>query len=58
MSIPSAPARTDLDRLQWRALGVGAVALLVCLVGALFSPVQFFRSYLVAYLFCLGIALG
>jgi hypothetical protein len=32
--------------------------LLLCLVGAFFSPAQFFRSYLLAYLFWLGIALG
>jgi hypothetical protein len=58
MSTPSAAAPTDLDRLQWWALGVGAAALVVCVVGAVFSAEQFFCSYLVAYLLCLGLALG
>ncbi len=58
MSAAPPPVRVELDRLQRTALMVGAVALLVCLLGALFSPEQFFRSYLVAFLLCLGIALG
>ena len=53
----SAP-RIDLGRLQWGALGIGVAALVVCVIGALFSPVAFFGAYLVAYLLCLGIALG
>jgi hypothetical protein len=52
------PRRAELDRLQWRALAVGVAALLVCGVGALFSPAQFFRAYLVAYLYFAGIAVG
>jgi hypothetical protein len=52
-------ARTeDVARLSRRALGVGAAALLACAAGAPFSPAQFFRAYLTAYLFYLGIALG
>ncbi len=50
--------REQLERLQWRALAVGAAVLAVCVVGAFFSPTQFFRAYLIAYLFFLGIALG
>jgi hypothetical protein len=53
-----ADRRERLERLQWRALVVGAVALAVCVVGAFFSPTQFFRAYLVAYLFFLGLAHG
>ena len=53
------PARTaELDRLQWPALGAGVVALVVCIIGAFFSPTQFVRAYLTAYQFFLGIALG
>jgi len=37
---------------------IGAVGLVVCLVGAVTNPSQFFRSYLVGYLLWLGIALG
>jgi hypothetical protein len=44
--------------LRKRALIVGGVAAMACLIGALFDSAQFFRSYLVAYLFWLGIALG
>lgn len=50
--------RPQLDRVQAQSLLVGAAALALCLVGALRSPEQFFRSYLFAYLFWLGIALG
>ena len=52
------PQRAELERVRRWALGVGAVALLVCAAGAPFSPVQFFRAYLAAYQFYLGIALG
>jgi hypothetical protein len=37
---------------------VGGVALIICVIGALFSPDQFFRSYLFSYLFYLGMTLG
>lgn len=51
-------ARHPLVALGGRArhVGIGALALAVLL--GLFDPTQFFRSYLVAFLFCLGIALG
>jgi hypothetical protein len=50
--------REELERLQWRSLAAGGIALVVCVVGAFFSPQQFFRAYLAAYQFYLGIALG
>ena len=50
--------RTDFDRVQKRALAIGAVAALVAIAGALVDREQFFRSYLVAYLFWLGLSLG
>ncbi len=37
---------------------VGVVALVPCIIGALFSTEQFFRAYLTAYVFYLGIPLG
>ena len=48
---------------RWSACSVGLcwsaiVALGVCVLGAFFSPDQFFRAYLTAYQFYLGIALG
>jgi len=47
-----------LHRLQWRAFTVGMVALGIAVMGAIAMPQQFFRSYLVAYLFWFGIAMG
>ena len=36
----------------------GAVVLAICLAAGFADKTDFFRSYLIAYLFCLGIALG
>jgi hypothetical protein len=47
-----------LRRVQRGGLIVGLVALGVCGLAALVSPEQFFRSYLIAYLFWFGIGLG
>jgi len=35
----------DLDRVQQRSLAVGIVALLLCILGAMFRPDQFSRSW-------------
>ena len=48
----------SLRRLQRTALGVGGIAALACVAGAFTSPEQFFRSYLLAYLYWFGFALG
>jgi hypothetical protein len=50
--------RSELNRVLRMAPMVGGVALLVCIIGAPFSPQQFFRAYLAAYCFWLGIPLG
>lgn len=51
--------RRQLDRVQRAALIVGVLGLVACGAGAaLGNVVQFFRSYLVAYLFWLGLGLG
>jgi hypothetical protein len=44
--------------MQRGALLIGAVGLGLCVIGALFSAGQFFQSYLFAYVFWLGIAVG
>jgi len=49
---------TQLDRIKRRALVVGVVSLALCIVGAFFSREQFFRSYLLGYLFWMGLTLG
>lgn len=51
-------APPSVTRLQTRALWVGMAGLALCAFGALTNPAQFFRSYLVGYLFALGLALG
>lgn len=51
-------APPSVDQFQRRALMVGGVAVAVCIIGAIFNLEQFLRSYLVAYVFWLGITLG
>ncbi len=52
----------DLERVLSRAgriaLIVGILGLGVCVAGAFFTPAQFFRSYLWAYMFYCGLTLG
>lgn len=47
-----------IDRVRHRALLAGIAGLAVCAIGALFDPVQFFRSYLWAYWLWMGAAIG
>lgn len=47
-----------LRRIQRVALAIGVIGLAACGAGAAASPTQFFRSYLIAFLFWFGIALG
>ena len=54
----SATLGPHLQRLQQRALMVGVGGLGLCVVGVFLNPGQFFRAYLLAYLFWLGLALG
>jgi len=48
----------ELDRLERRFLWAGVIALALCIVGAFFNTTQFFRSYLLAYVFWIGFPLG
>jgi hypothetical protein len=48
----------DVNSCQVRALIVGIVAAVVCIVDGFFFPTQFFRSYLFAYVFWIGFPLG
>jgi hypothetical protein len=52
--------RQQMDRAQVMALVVGLTASAAFLVGALFAPdpARFLRSYLLAFLFWIGLALG
>jgi hypothetical protein len=47
-----------LGRLQQRALVIGAIALVGAIVGAVTNIDQFFRSWLIGFLFCLSLTLG
>jgi hypothetical protein len=46
------------QRLQRRVLLVGVVAAGLCVVGYFVDPAQFFRSYLMAYMFWVGVVMG
>ncbi len=48
----------DLARVQRLGLAAAVIGGLACVAGALTAQEQFFRSYLVAYLFWVAIALG
>ena len=52
------PAPEGVSRLQTRALGVGGIALLLALFGAMRSPATFYQSYLMSFLLVLGLTLG
>lgn len=55
---PSDSLARQLDQWQRAAGIVGAVSLAICVLFAFFSPEQFFRSYLIAFLLWAGVALG
>lgn len=58
MSADVQPSVQDLRRWQTPLAAVGLVCLLLCAVGWFFSPEQFFRSYLLAFVFWAGLTLG
>lgn len=55
---PSPELQQDFRRLFRPALGVGIGLSIISLIGLFFSPGDFFRSYLMGYLFWLGLTLG
>jgi hypothetical protein len=52
------PVPEQVEVLQRRAFALGAAGLMASLIGAFVSPTQFFHSYLFAFLFWNGIAIG
>lgn len=48
----------DSSRLQQKLLVVGVAGLAACVAGVFISPEQFFRSYLMGWVFWIGITLG
>jgi hypothetical protein len=51
-------APDSVDRLQRRALIAGIVGFVLCAVGYVKTPIQFYHSYLIAFMFVLGLSLG
>jgi hypothetical protein len=58
MTSPVLPTPASVDRLERRALPVAGLGLLVCAVGLLTNPDQFYRSWLFAFLFWMGMSVG
>jgi hypothetical protein len=56
----SLPAEVNQEIRGWqqRFLIIGGVGAVACLIGAVVSPQQFFRSYLWSYMFFIGVTLG
>jgi len=53
-----APPVADIDVPRSRALIAGGIGLALCAIGFFVNPQQFYRSWLIAYMLFLGIALG
>ncbi len=58
MTAPTLPMPPSIGRLQRAGMAAGAVFLLALAVGFVLDRDQFFRSYLLGWLFWLGIAVG
>lgn len=56
--LPSPELRADLDRTFTVALAVGIAFFIASIIGAFFSPGDFFRSYLMSFLFWWNVTLG
>ena len=55
---PSETLRPQMDRMQRNALVVGLVALAASVIGLIVDSAHFWQSYLFAYIFWSGLALG
>ena len=51
-------APESVDRIRQRALVAAVIGLVVCILGLIKSPDRFFQSYLLAFIFVLGLTLG
>jgi len=48
----------EIGRLQQRGLIVGIAGLVVGAIGSVLQPAQFLQSWLIGFMFCLGLSLG
>jgi hypothetical protein len=55
---PTLPASPDWDAGRRTALVIGLAGCSGCALASVFQPAQFYRSYLIAYTFWLGVGLG
>src|SRR6266436_2384730 len=51
-------APESIDRIRQRALIAGMIGLVICIIGIFKAPDRFFPSYLLAFMFILGLSLG
>jgi hypothetical protein len=51
-------APESVDRIRQSALIAGVVGLVICIIGFVKAPDRFFPSYLLAFMFVLGLSLG
>jgi hypothetical protein len=58
LNLTDLAAPAVVPALARRSLLIGGVLSLISIIGAFFQPDQFFRSYLLAYMLCLGASLG
>ncbi len=58
MNAPDFKAPAAVNRAQTLGWGIGGVALVLALIGAVISPEEFYHAYLVSYLLVLGLTLG
>ena len=47
-----------VDKIQRRSLIIGVAAAVLCVIGVFLNPAQFMRSYLLGFMFWMGISLG
>lgn len=58
MTLPQPSSASCLQRLQWGALAVGLLGAGLCWLGFETAPTQLCRSYLLAFVFWVGLSLG
>ncbi len=51
-------APESIDRIRQRALVAAVIGLVICVIGIFKAPDRFFPSYLLAFMFILGLSLG
>ena len=58
MSAQEYKAPESIDRIRQRALFAGVIGVVICVIGIVKAPERFYPSYLLAFMFVLGLSLG